>query len=140
MKLQESGKPLDYSNEVHLSGSKVARYGLITLGSLSLALGTLGVFLPVLPTTPFLLLTAACYARGSTRIYNWLMNNRYFGAYIRSWRNEKRIPARIKILAITMILFTICSSITFVIPFLMAKIFTGLIGIAVILYIARYPS
>ena len=140
MNSRQSEKPVDYSGEVHLSGSKLVRYVLLVAGSIFLVLGTLGIFLPVLPTTPFLLLTAACYARGSIRIYNWLMNNRYFGAYIRSWREEKRIPLRIKIFAITMIVLTIGSSIVFVIPILAAKILTGLIGATVIIYIARFPS
>ena len=54
----------------------------IVIGTISLALGILGIFLPLLPTTPFLLLTAALYFKGSFRLYNWLLNHRYFGPYI----------------------------------------------------------
>lgn len=140
MSARQSEKAVDYRDEVRLSGSKLVRYALLAVGSISLVLGTLGVFLPVLPTTPFLLLTAACYARGSVRVYNWLMNNRYFGGYIRAWRQERRIPVRMKMAAIIMIAITIGSSVAFFIPLLPVKILTGLIGIAVIVYIARFPS
>ena len=61
----------------------------IILGSISLALGILGIFLPLLPTTPFLLLTAALYFKGSPRLYNWLLNHRHFGPYIRNFRENK---------------------------------------------------
>ena len=69
----------------------------IVIGTISLALGILGIFLPLLPTTPFLLLTAALYFKGSFRLYNWLLNHRYFGPYIRNYRENKAIPLRAKI-------------------------------------------
>ena len=67
--------------------------------TISLALGILGIFLPLLPTTPFLLLTAALYFKGSFRLYNWLLNHRYFGPYIRNYRENKAIPLRAKIVS-----------------------------------------
>ena len=130
----------DYSAEVHLNRYSLLRYLLLALGTLFLILGTIGVFLPVLPTTPFLLLTAACYARGSVTFYNWLMNNRFFGAYVRQWRHERRIPVKVKLLAIAMIVVTIGTSILYFIPIVAAKIVTGMVGVLVIAYIARFPS
>ena len=64
----------------------------IILGTVSLALGIIGIFLPLLPTTPFLLLTAALYFRGSPRLYQWLLNHKCLGPYIRSFRENKAIP------------------------------------------------
>ena len=61
----------------------------IILGTVSLALGIIGIFLPLLPTTPFLLLTAALYFRGSPRLYQWLLNHKCLGPYIRSFRENK---------------------------------------------------
>jgi uncharacterized membrane protein YbaN (DUF454 family) len=58
----------------------------MVVGTFSVGLGVLGILLPVLPTTPFLLLAAACYARSSQRFYDWLLNSRYLGRYIRDYR------------------------------------------------------
>ena len=79
------------------------KYLLIILGSLSLALGVIGIFLPVLPTTPFLLLSAALYVRSSEKLYQWLINQKYLGTYIRNFREHHAIPLRAKIISITMI-------------------------------------
>ena len=72
----------------------------IILGTISLGLGILGIFLPLLPTTPFLLLTAALYFKGSPRLYQWLLNHKYFGTYIRNFRENKAIPLRAKIISL----------------------------------------
>ena len=69
----------------------------IILGSLSLGLGIAGIFLPLLPTTPFLLLTAALYFRGSPRLYDWLLRQKRLGPYIRNFREHKAIPLHAKI-------------------------------------------
>lgn len=72
----------------------------IILGTVSLALGIIGIFLPLLPTTPFLLLTAALYFRGSPRLYQWLLNHKCLGPYIRNFRENKAIPLRAKIISL----------------------------------------
>ena len=66
--------------------NKVFRSLLLIVGTLSAVLGTLGIFVPILPTTPFLLLAAYCYARSSERFYQRLLANRWFGEYIRNYR------------------------------------------------------
>ena len=77
------------------------------LGTVSLMLGIMGVFLPVLPTTPFLLLSAALYMRSSQRLYNWLMSHKHLGAYIRNFREHKALPLRVKIVSVTMVWATL---------------------------------
>lgn len=72
----------------------------IICGSLALALGVLGIALPVLPTTPFVLLAAFCYARGSDRMHAWLLRNRLFGPMIADWQAEGAISARARTLAV----------------------------------------
>src|SRR5688572_4502447 len=115
-------QPVDYSSEVTLSHRSWWRILLVIIGTISLILGIIGIVLPVLPTTPFLLLTAACYARASVKFYNWLMNNRFFGEYIRDYRIHKSIPLRAKIVAVVLIVVTMGSSIVFFIPLLPVKI------------------
>ncbi len=73
------------------------------LGVLSIALGVIGIFLPLLPTTPFLLLSAALFVRSSPRLYNWLMQNPVLGRYITNYRENKAIPLRAKYTSITLI-------------------------------------
>lgn len=98
-------------------------------GTFFVGLGIAGIFLPLLPTTPFLLLAAACYARGSKRFYDGLLRNRWFGNYIRSYRERKGLPLKIKILSISLLWVTIGYSAVFVasIPLVRAI----LIGIAI---------
>jgi len=86
---------------------------LIGAGTLSTGLGIIGIFVPILPTTPFLLLAAACYMRSSERFYKWLTNNRIFGAYVRNYIEGRGMPARIKIFTILLLWLTIGLSITF---------------------------
>lgn len=73
----------------------------VIFGIISLALGVLGIFLPLLPTTPFLLLSATLFARSSDKLYNWLINHKRLGEYIRSFREDKAIPLKVKVISIS---------------------------------------
>ena len=83
------------------------KYILIILGSISLALGVIGIFLPLLPTTPFLLLSATLYVRSSEKLYHWLINQKHLGTYIRNFREYKAIPLRAKIISVTLVWITL---------------------------------
>ena len=76
-------------------------------GTICVGLCILGIFLPVLPTTPFLLLAAYCYTRGSDRFYNWLLNRSWFGGYIQNYREGRGIPLKQKLLTIVVLWLTI---------------------------------
>jgi len=80
---------------------------LITAGLLSVGLGVLGIFLPILPTTPFLLLAAACFIRSSEQLYRWLINHKWFGPYIRNYREFKAVTLRAKIVTLILLWGTI---------------------------------
>jgi hypothetical protein len=80
---------------------------LVVLGTLSVALGVIGAFVPLLPTTPFLLIAAWCYARSSQRFLRWLLGNRWFGRYLRDYREGRGVPAREKAIAIILLWLTI---------------------------------
>lgn len=84
-------------------------------GLLSLALGVLGVFIPVLPTTPFLLLAAAMFMRSSEKLYLWLTNHRVFGPFIRNYRLYRAVPLRSKVVALLFLYLTIGYSLIFVV-------------------------
>lgn len=76
---------------------------LVIIGCVSLILGLLGIFLPVLPTTPFLLLSAAVWVKASPRLYTWLINHRVFGEYIRNFRENRALPLRVKIISVSLL-------------------------------------
>jgi len=91
----------------------VKRKLLIGAGTLSTGLGIIGIFVPILPTTPFLLLAAACYMRSSERFYRWLTSNRIFGAYVSNYIEGRGMPIRIKVLTILLLWLAIGLSIAF---------------------------
>lgn len=111
------------------SSKGLVRYLLIAGGTLCLVLGTVGMLLPVLPTTPFLLLAAVCYARSSERFYRWLMTNRWFGEYISNYRAGRGIPLKQKVLTILLLWLTIGYAAAFVVTAWWARLL--LLGIAV---------
>jgi uncharacterized membrane protein YbaN (DUF454 family) len=92
---------------------KVARAFWFTLGTICLTFGAVGIVLPILPTTPFLLAAAACYYKSSPRMHKWLLNNKWFGEYIKNYTEGKGIPRRTKFIALTVLWVTIIISIIF---------------------------
>ncbi len=113
---------------------------LIAGGSLSVVLGVIGIFFPVLPTTPFLLLAAFCYARSSERFYHWLLNNRWFGDYIRNYREGRGIPLTEKILAISSLWLTIGFSVLFVVQVMWVKLLLLTIAVGVTIHLVRIKT
>ena len=94
--------------------SPIRRKLYLAAGLLFLALGALGVFIPVLPTTPFLLLAAAMFMRSSGRLYLWLTTHRVFGPFIRNYRLYRAVPLRSKVVALTFLYLTIGYSVIYV--------------------------
>ena len=74
------------------------------LGFLFLGLALLGVFLPLLPTTPFVLVAAACFAQSSERMHRWILANRTFGPMVRDWEEKRCVSCKVKVIAITSML------------------------------------
>lgn len=96
------------SNRLH--PSLLVRILLWSVGVTSLVLGIIGIFLPGLPTTPFILLTAACFVRASPRAYAWLLNHHFFGPSLRDWEQHRSIPRKAKIIALLMMAFSVSTS------------------------------
>jgi hypothetical protein len=116
------------------------RRAFIVAGTIFIGLGVLGIFLPVLPTTPFLLLAAACYARSSEKFYHWLLSHRWFSGYIRHYREGKGVPCKAKATAISLIWVSILSSVIFVVHPLSAKAILILIAAGVTVYLLSLPT
>lgn len=117
------------------------RIVFIAIGSISLGLGILGVFLPVLPTTPFLLLSAWLYARSSARLYHWLLNHKYFGTYIKDFIEDKAISLPAKIISLLMMWATIiCTIFIAVRGKLILQILLAIIAFAVSGYILSFKT
>jgi len=112
----------------------------VCAGSICVGLGILGVILPLLPTTPFLLLAAACYANSSERFYVWLLTNRIFGQYIRDWRENRGIPLGTKIWVIAIMVGTMSVTAVFFVPLMPVRILLITIAVSVSIYIWRQPT
>ncbi len=116
------------------------KYLFICLGSLCVALAIAGVLLPVLPTTPFLLLAAILYARSSERLYSWLINHRVLGPYIRNYLANRIIPNRAKVASITMLWTSILLSAFLATDMWWLRLLLIAIAIGVTLYILSFKS
>ena len=86
------------------------------LGALFLALGSVGIFLPLLPTTPLVLLAAACFAKSSPKAYQWLLESKWFGPVLQSWDANRCVEVRVKWIAVSMITLLGGSSVIFFMP------------------------
>lgn len=114
---------------------KIFKALLVGVGTVALFLGLLGIFLPILPTTPFLLLTAYCYGRSSERFYQWLLNNRWFGVYLKNYREGRGIPLRKKILTLALLWLTISSTALLVLSVWWGRLLLFGIAVAVTIHI-----
>ena len=114
---------------------ELLRILLVTCGTLCVALGIFGMFLPVLPTTPFLLLASICYSRSSKRFYNWLITNRWCGKYIRNYREGRGIPLKQKIFTVSLLWLTIGYTARFVISLWWVRLILLAIAIGVTIHL-----
>jgi uncharacterized membrane protein YbaN (DUF454 family) len=105
------------------------------MGTIFVGLGILGIFVPILPSTPFFLLASICYVRSSKKLYNWLLNNRWFGSYIKNYQQGKGIPLQIKIFSISLLWLTILFSAFGVVKAILIRILLFIIAIGVSLHI-----
>ena len=117
----------------------------ILLGSTFVGIGALGVFVPGLPTTVFLILAAACYIRSSEKLYNWLIKNKIFGKYIKDYREGKGMPRKAKIVALSMIILFVSLAVfpfsPIAIPNLYVRILVLILGAIGFYYVKfRVPS
>jgi uncharacterized protein len=115
------------------------RYALLAIGWLSVVLGVIGIFLPVLPTTPFLLLAAACFMRSSKRFYLWLVNHPQLGPWIVDYLEGQGIPLKGKVYAIGLMWLSISLS-CYLVPLFWARAFMLTSAVLVSLYILNQKT
>lgn len=127
------------AREIQLQRNPAIRYVLLAIGWLSVALGVIGIFIPVLPTTPFLLLAAACFMRSSKRFYLWLVNHRQLGPWIVDYLEGQGIPLKGKVYAISLMWLSIGLS-CYLVPLLWARAFMLASAVLVSLYILRQKT
>ncbi len=118
----------------------VKKYIYLIVGSLALVAGIIGVFLPILPTTPFVLLSAWCFFRSSDKLYKWVINNETFGPTIMNYQQGKGITQKTRIRAIVMMWATISVSAYFFVSNLYVIGIMYLVAISVSVYLYRLPT
>ena len=120
---------------------KLVRAIFFVAGTVSLAFGTIGIVVPLLPTTPLLLLAVACYCRSSERMTRWILTNKYFGNYIRRYREGKGIPLKTKIVALATLWIIISYSAFFVVNhWWIVQLVLLVIAAAVTIHIVKLPT
>mgnify|MGYP000932307938 FL=1 len=134
------GTPSENPSSTRLHASPAVRWLLWPTGTIALILGIAGAFLPVLPTTPFILLAAACYAKASERFHQRLLNHPTFGPTIRNWEQYRSIAPRTKKVAITMMTLSIGASIYVVREHLWLQLLLGAIALSVGTWMWRLPE
>lgn len=128
-----------FDAEAQRTGSPVLRAILIAIGTVALAFGLLGIVVPVLPTTPFLLLAAACYARASARLYEWLLGQPGVGPIITEWRRSRSLPPGVKGRAIAVVAVTFGASIVLVETVLL-QAGLAVTGLVLAVFLHRIPT
>lgn len=133
--MDNAKKENEFQRKKGKARGKLVKGLYFTAGTICLILGIIGIVLPILPTTPFLLLAAACYARSSDKFYNWLINNRILGAYIRNYREGKGMPIKVKLFTLSLLWITMLITIFIFIQILWIQIVLFIIAIVVTIHI-----
>lgn len=122
-----------------LTLNPVLKWFLLTLGVLSTILAVLGIFLPLLPTVPLLLLSAACFSRSSERCHSWLLENNHLGPLVKQYLDGSGIPRRVRNSAIFLVWLTITPSALLLVPLLWVKLLLFSVAFGVSIYLLRLP-
>ena len=134
---------VDLIHQVDLNRTLFSRIFWFILGFTIMVIGLIGIIVPVLPTTPLMILAAACFAKSSQRFYDWIINNKLFGHHVKNYREGKGIPKKIK----PVILVTLWSFVLFAVFFaipdsapLISKVSTLILALIGAIFILRIPN
>ena len=122
---------MNSKNDKNNKKSRIMKAFMFSAGTFFMGLGIAGIFIPVLPTTPFILVSAGLFAKSSARFYSWLINNRLFGKYLKNYREGKGIPFRIKLITIIILWLTVGLSAIFALEQLWARLLLVIVAIGV---------
>jgi len=133
------------ANQAHRDNTSARRESvrkimLVTAGTICVALATLGIFIPLLPTTPFLLLAVTCYTRSSDRLNKWLIGHRWFGPYIRNYREHRAVTLGTKIVSITFLWATMAYAILAVVDHWALHVLLIAVAIGVTIHLTRFTT
>lgn len=129
-----------FHRDARVASSAIVRAALVIVGSALLATGIVGAFLPILPTTPFVLAATACYVRASPRLYDKVLSHGVVGPVIFAWRETRTIPRRAKAVAIAVIALTFGTTLAFAVTLLWARLAMGALAVGLVTWIALTPS
>ena len=141
------GEKKTFATACKEQGRKLVRTLWFIAGTVCVVLGAIGMVLPILPTTPFLLAAAACYYKSSEKMHKWLLNNKWFGEYIRNYTEGKGLTKKTKITALTVLWATISLSTVFMLHRLLPpnlvlplQLVMIAVAVAVSIHILRLPT
>jgi hypothetical protein len=140
---QKAGKAersLNQKDRRRSESSVLKRSLYLVAGTIFLAIGCVGVVLPILPTTPFLLLSAACYYKSSERMHRWILNNRWFGNYIRNYKEGRGLPLKTKIFTLTLLWIVISYSALFVVSMFVIQVVLFAVAVGVSIHLITLPT
>jgi uncharacterized membrane protein YbaN (DUF454 family) len=123
-----------------MNRARIRKWFLITVGIVSLGLGLVGAFVPVLPTTPFLLLAAGCFMRSSQRLYDWLTHHKWFGEYLRNYREYRAISLRAKVVTLVLLWGVIGPTALFTVTLWWVRVLLGVVAVGVTLHLLHLET
>lgn len=136
--------PIDLSGTNYPIGqdhrTRFKRVLYFVAGTISLALGGVGVFLPILPTTPLLLLSLACYYKSSKRMHYWMINNKWFGSYLRNYAEGKGISLKAKLFTTSLLWILITYSVFYAVNNIIVQLVLLTIAIGVTIHLTKLPT
>lgn len=129
-----------YAGQGKTEPGRVKKALFVAAGSIFLGLGCIGIVVPVLPSTPFLLLSAACYYKGSQRMHHWLLNNKWFGNYIKNYKEGKGLTLRAKGFTLALLWLVIGYSALILMSMLIVQVILLAVAVGVSLHIFTLPT
>jgi uncharacterized protein len=133
-------EPRMRGHAAELHGSRLVRGLLLVAGVIALAVGIVGIFLPLLPTAPLVILAAACFARAYRPFHEWLLAHRWFGPMLREWHDHRSVPYRAKVLGLIAMLIGFGGSIVLFVRPGWVQVLCAVIALALAALLYRLPS